>query len=108
MNIVYNYHVHDGDGTYESTCYSAIYHTHVSACKIVCNGTMVFTADGTQSGSSWKGPVKCQRCGMTATISACATQPHKGETLTRSKCWNVIGYSCGYSNGDLEKYDIVW
>ena len=108
LNIVYNYHLHDGDGTYESTCYSAIYHTHINACKITCGGTYYATAEGVQQSSGgWDAPIKCQRCGATNTWVSSGAQQDVGDKFTRFKCSKVTGYSCGLNNEKLEGYEIT-
>ena len=109
INVNISYHEHmESVGENENGCYIAVYHTHISSCKIVCNGTFKATERGTQNADgSWDAPIKCERCGLTSEWVSSGAQQRVGDTCNRFKCWKVTGYSCKLNDGDIEKYDLV-
>ena len=118
LQVQYTYHVHDGDGTSESECYSAVYHTHSSSCYRTCTGSKIATAEGTESGSGYKGPYKCNSCGITGTDYGSYKQfvGQNFGTCGRSilKCSistsTISGYevSCGKTEETIESATIIY
>ena len=65
LNIVYNYHEHEGsEDSTANGCYTkAVYHSHTSSCYKYCSGVWVYRGKEEDSHGTKQGVYTCSVCG---------------------------------------------